>query len=167
METLDDLKKSIRDAIAMEKERIASESFAQKALMQAIKKSNIEVPEELIEYEAHQREHAFLDRLEQMKVKKEAFCEQQKVTMEELEEQWKKDAREAVDTDIFLATYARERNVSIEPEELEAEVDMLKKQSQEPDSELFDNDQWRGYIERVMLKRKAYTAFLSEVQSSK
>lgn len=165
--TLDELKKQIKEAIRGEKERIASETYAQKALLQAIEKSKIQVPEELIEYEAHQREHAFLERLEQMKTSKERFCEQQGVTMEELEEQWKKDSKEAVETDVFLASYARERDVNITPDELEEEIAQLRKQAENQENELFDNAEWRRYIERVMLKRKAYFAFLSEVRDSK
>jgi FKBP-type peptidyl-prolyl cis-trans isomerase (trigger factor) len=166
VKTLEDLREQIKEAIRVEKERIAGETYAQNALKQGIEKSKIQVPAELIEYEAHQREHAFLDRLEQMKITKEEFCEQQGVTMEELEEQWKKDSKEAVETDVFLATYARERDVTVTPEDLEAEVELLRQQAEDPDNDLFDNDQWRGYIERVMLKRKAYSAFLSEVRDS-
>lgn len=162
--TIQDLRVELKGAIESEKKRINDETYASAVLAEAIKLAEIELPDQLIAYEAHQREHSFMNTLEQMKITKEEFCEKQGVTMEDLEKQWTKDAKEALETDVFLASYARDRKVDVEEKELETEIALMKQSSKDPNDPMFDNDEWRSYIRRVMLKRKAYASFLSEVR---
>lgn len=164
-QTVVELKQQIRDAIQKEKQRIMDQEYAREVLAEAITKAKITIPEKLVEHEVAERERSFQNSLEQLKMSEEDFCKSKNVTMEQLREQWEKDAREAIETDVLLGAYIREHKVKVMKEELEAEIEIMKQQAKDPSDSMFDNEEWRGYIERVLLKRKAYQAFLEKVSS--
>jgi FKBP-type peptidyl-prolyl cis-trans isomerase (trigger factor) len=164
--TIAELRDEIKHAVEREKNRIVEQKFAHDALMEAIEKAHVQIPEKLIQYEAEERERSFLSTLHQMNTTMEEFAKSRNVTIEELRTQWKKDAKEAVETDVILSDYARSRKVTVSDEEMEAEVALMKTQSKKPSDPMFDNPEWRGYIERVLLKRKSVQAFLDELVSS-
>lgn len=164
--TLGELRVEIRLAVEYEKSRIIDQKFAHDALVEAIEKAKVQIPERLVQYEAEERERSFLATLHQMNSTLDEFAKTRKITIEELREQWKKDAKEAIETDVLLSDYARSRKVIVTPEELEAEVSILKTQAKNQSDPMFDNREWRGYIERVLLKRKSVQAFLDELLSS-
>ena len=164
--TLVALRSEISEAIEREKHRIVDQEYTREALAEAIVKSNVVIPENLVQYEAEERERSFLSTLHQMNTTMEEFSKQKNVTIEELRTQWKKDAKEAIETDILLSEFARSRKIEVSDSELESEVAILKAQSKNPSDALFDNDEWRGYIKRVLLKRKSIHAFMDELGSS-
>ena len=163
-QTIEALKGELKGAISAEKQRITKQSFAEEALREAVKLTKIEVPDTLIEAEMSEREKSFTATLNQMKTTEDEFCKSKGVTMEQLKEQWKKDSKDAVENDVFLAAYAQERDVKVGEEELEKEISIIKERAKDPSDKVFDNPEWRRYIERVALKRKAFTAFLQEIE---
>lgn len=163
--TLKDLRAEIKDAMRAEKERVAEESFSHEALRAAIKLSKIQLPEILIKREAEEREVSFISTLQQMHSTIEDFCKTREVTLEELRKRWRDDATEAIQSDVFLATYALKHSLQVSKTELEKEIALIRDRSQNSSDALFDNPEWRGYIERVLLKRKAFLAFLDDVRS--
>lgn len=165
--TMKELRTEIEKAVEHEKRRIVEQKYSHDVLAEAIEKAHIQIPEKLIQYEAEEREQSFLSTLHQMNKTVEDFMKERKVTIEEFREQWKKDAKEAVETDVLLSEYAKLREVKLSDEDLEKEVAVIKTQSKNPDDTLFDNPEWRGYIRRVLLKRKAVQAFLDEVETSR
>jgi FKBP-type peptidyl-prolyl cis-trans isomerase (trigger factor) len=88
--------------------------------------------------------------------------------MEELKEQWHKDAHKALENDVFLSKYAEDRDIKVTEKELEKEIEHIKEHSkQKADESTYKDPQWRSYIRRVLLKRKSYQNFLSEIGGSK
>lgn len=164
-ESMDDLKKELEKSITGEKERLVAQKYSTDVLMKAIEMAKIEVPEAMVHMEMHAREDSFNKQLEQMKISAEQFCQIRGLTMDQLREQWEKDSRDALLSDIFLSKFAEDKKITVEEKELKAEIEMIKKRSPEQKNELFDNEQWKKYIKRVLLKRKAHQAFLEEVDS--
>lgn len=162
-----DLRDEIKSAVEREKQRIADQQFAHDVLMEAIEKADVQVPEKVFMFEAEEREKSFLSNLHDMNMTVEEYVKNRKVTLEEMRAQWMKDSKEAVKTDVLLSEYARSRKVAVSEEELNAEIALLKTQAKNPSDPLFDNSEWRGYIRRVILKRKSVQAFLDELLSSR
>ncbi len=160
-----ELREEIKKAVEYEKDRIATQQFAHDALMEAIELAKVTVPEKVIKYEAQERERSFLSTLHDMNMTVDEYTKNRKVTMEEMRKQWEKDSKEAVETDVLLSEYARDRKITLTPEELETEVQLIKMQSKNPSDAVFDNPEWRGYISRVVLKRKSVQAFTDELRS--
>ncbi|MDD3661607.1 MAG: trigger factor [Candidatus Dojkabacteria bacterium] len=163
--TLKELRTELEEAIRLEKVRLTEQEFSQSALREAIKLSKLQIPEALIKQEADERELSFISTLQQMNTTIEEFCKTRAITHEELKKRWRDDATEAVETDVFLAAFASQKGISVEADELEQEVESIKTRSKNASDPLFDNPRWRSYIESVILKRKAFQAFLSEVRS--
>lgn len=161
--TMKDLKKEIDGAVRFEKSRIAAQQFANDAMKEAISLAKVKVPQQLIDNEKQDREKSFQQAIHELKMTEDEFCKSRGVTKEELVKQWETDAREAIETEVLLGAYAKEREVEVEESELEQEIEMLKGRSKDPNDEIFDNPEWRSYIKRVLLKRKAYRDFVEEV----
>jgi FKBP-type peptidyl-prolyl cis-trans isomerase (trigger factor) len=166
VKTMDELKSEIKRVLQAQKESVLKREMENEALNQAIKLSKIAVPEPAVDYEAHEREHTFEHELEHRQMTVDQFLKQNNVTLEKMREMWKKDAREAIETDELLTMFAKDRGLSISPEELEAEVQKVVAANPGVDQTTYQNPDWRNYIQRVALKQKAFNAFMNEVMSA-
>ncbi len=160
--TLKEFREEIRNAIVMQKANVVKQKYATDLLNAAIEKSGLEVPEILVQREAYERETAFREDLNRLGVTEQQFTTLRNVTMEQLRAQWLKDSMDALRADIFLNKYAEVKGIKVEKSELDKEIDAIKKSNPKAKPELFDSEQWQRYIERVVLKRKAYAEFLKE-----
>lgn len=161
-ETLEDFKKEIEEAVKAQKQMVVEQNFQTALLEKAVEESGLEVPEALLDYEMKQREATFQDQLKKMNIDEEQFCKIRNVTMEDLKKQWKKDSLKALEQDVFLLEFAKQHDVEVEEDELEAEVNMIRSKNPDAPEETFDNPTWRSYIQRVVLKRKAFRKFMEE-----
>ncbi len=163
--TMDELKKEVRKAVKAEKERISHQNYHGKILKAAVEMADVEVPEAAVHFEMEEREKTFNQQLEQMNISAEQFCQIRNTSMEELRKQWHKDSHDALENDVFLSKYAEDRDIEVTEEELKEEVERIKSRSPEgSDEKMFTNPQWRAYIRRVLLKRKAFQSFIDEVE---
>jgi len=163
VKTMKELDVELRKAMDMEKKRLVEQKYQADVLMKAIEMANLEIPEAIVAYEVEQREASFKAQIGQLQIEEDQFYEMRGTTKEQLHEQMVKDSKEAIENDVFLASYAGDRKVGVTPEELEEEVARIRDGSEDKKSEMFDNPEWRSYIQRVVLKRKAYAAFLDEI----
>jgi FKBP-type peptidyl-prolyl cis-trans isomerase (trigger factor) len=87
--------------------------------------------------------------------------------MDQMREAWQKDAKEALEADVFLNLYAEEKDVKVSKTELEEKIEMIKKNRPDADESIFSNEQWLDYIKRVEMKEKAFREFIKEVLGDK
>jgi FKBP-type peptidyl-prolyl cis-trans isomerase (trigger factor) len=100
-------------------------------------------------------------------VKIEDFLKQSNLDMDQMREAWQKDAKEALEADVFLNLYAEEKDVKVSKTELEEKIEMIKKNRPDADESIFSNEQWLDYIKRVEMKEKAFREFIKEVLGDK
>ncbi|HVX93215.1 MAG TPA: trigger factor [Candidatus Dojkabacteria bacterium] len=162
VKTMEDFRKEIAKLLADQKHHIVHQEMESDALNQAIKLSNITIPARAIEYEAFEREHSFMHNLEERKVTLDDFLKANNLTMETMKEMWKKDAKEALEADVFLNLYAKENKIEISDEELKEEVENIKEKNKGVEYD-YDNKEWQLYIKRVMLKEKAFGDLMDKV----
>ncbi len=127
--TIKELRDEITKLLADQKHHIVHQEMESDALNQAIKLCEIKVPERALEYEAFEREHNFMHSLEERKVTLDDFLKANNVTLETMKEMWKKDAKEALEADVFLNLYAKENKIEITEEELKEEVKTIKEKN--------------------------------------
>lgn len=161
--SVETLKAEIKEAILLQKKRIVEEKYSSEILKKAIELAKVEIPEAVVHYEMEERELSFNEQLKKMKVSVDQFCKIRGITIEQLREQWEKDSKMALENDAFLAAYSKGKKISVSDEELEKEIEVIKSKSKDSDTELFTNPQWKGYIKRVLLKKKSFASFLSDV----
>jgi len=158
------LRKHIKDAILSQKEHLIHHKLEDEALKGAIKISNIEIPQPAIDYEASEREHAFITDMQQKGIDIDQFLKANNVTLEKMREMWKEDAKEALQTDVFLKLYSDERKVEVTDKDLEKKIELIKKSTPEQtDPSIFKDTRWKEYIRSVEQKEKAFHQFLDEV----
>ncbi len=161
---LEGLKKHIKDAILSQKEHMMHHKLEDEALKEAIKLSNIEIPQPAIDYEASERERAFITDMQQKGIDIDQFLKANNITLDKMREMWKEDAKEALQADVFLKLYSDEREVEVTDEDLEKKIELIKKNTPEQtDPSIFKDARWKEYIRSVEQKEKAFHQFLDEV----
>ena len=161
--TLDELKQKIREALQLQKDHYQLHQLQDEALRKGIEISKIEIPESAIKFEASERERAFVEDMKNRGVKIEDFLKGNNITMEKMRELWLKDAKDALEADTFLKLFSDDRKVDITDEELEAKIEEIKKTQPNADKSIFSNPQWRDYIKGVEKKEKGFRLFIEEV----
>jgi FKBP-type peptidyl-prolyl cis-trans isomerase (trigger factor) len=121
------LRKHIKDAMLTQKEHMKKHKLEDNALKEAIKISNIEIPTPAIEYEASERERAFVTDMQQKGIDINDFIKANNITIEKMREMWLKDAQQALETDVFLKMYAEDRGVEVTDKDLEKKIEIIKK----------------------------------------
>lgn len=164
--SLDDFKKYVKETISKQKEIVARRNAEDSAFKQAIELCKIEIPEEAIKYEAAEREHSFVHDMGHDDARVEKFLEASNVTMEKMREMWLIDAKNALESDVFLKTYAKEHEIRVDDKDLKAKIEEIKKSApKDTDQSVFENEQWKEYIRRIEEKERAYKMFIEEVFS--
>jgi len=158
------LRKHIKDAILSQKKLIMHHKLEDEALKEAIKLSNIEIPQPAIEYEASERERAFVTDMQQKGIDTDQFLKANNITLDKMREMWREDAKQALQTDVFLKLYSEERKIEVTDEDLKKKIELIKKNAPEKtDPSIFKDAGWKEYIRRVEQKEKAFHQFLNEV----
>lgn len=159
-----DLRKQIEEAMKAQKEHMLLHQRQEKALDEAIKLCNIDIPQPAIMYEARERERSFRYDMQQKGVKVEEFIKSQNLTIEKMRELWEKDSKEALQTDTFLKMYMKEHNIDMNEEELAKRIAELKKNAPKgTDMSVYDDENWQAYVKNVDLKQRAFEEFIKEV----
>ncbi len=157
---LDSLRKEIEDILKQQKEHMLMHQYQENALKQAINLSSVEIPQAAIEFEAQERERAFEQDMQGRGVKVEDFIKQSGINMEQMREAWMKDAKDALESDVFLTLFAESKDIKVEKEEIDAKIEMIKKSQPNVDESIFTNDEWLEYVSRVERKEKAFKEFI-------
>lgn len=160
---LKDLEAEVKDIILEQKESVIRKELENDALSQGIELSKIKVPQVAADYEANEREHSFMHQLEHQNMTIQQYAENTGNTMEQMQEAWKKDAKEALETDVFLKLYAEDKKIEVSDDELVAEIAKIKTTQKVEDESVYEDPEWQKYIGRITLKQKAYTAFVTEI----
>ena len=163
VEDLDGLKKLIKDSLQAQKEHILLHEYQDKVLEEAVKISNISIPQPAIEYEALEREKTFINEIGQRGIDLKDFMKAQNLSIEKMREMWTKDAKDALETDALLNLFAKEKGIKVTDEELEKKVEEIKKGQGEQNNEVYSNPQWREYIRNIERKQKAFQVLMDDV----
>lgn len=157
---LDSLKKEVKDILKKQKEHMLMHQYQENALKQAINLSGIEIPQPAIEFEAQERERSFQQDMQSRGVKVDDFINQSGIKIEQMREAWKQDAKDALESDVFLTLYADSKKIEVEQEEIDKKIEEIKKSQPNVDESVFTNDEWLEYIKRVERKEKAFREFI-------
>jgi FKBP-type peptidyl-prolyl cis-trans isomerase (trigger factor) len=84
-----------------------------------------------------------------------------------MREAWQKDAKDALEADVFLNLYADKKDMKVSKKEIDEKISMIKQSRPDADSSLFENEQWLDYIKRVERKEKAFREFIKETLGDK
>ena len=163
VKSLVELKTKIKEALQIQKDHYQLHQLQDQALREGIQVSKISIPQPAINFEAAEREKAFVEDMKSRDIKIEDFLKANGITIEKMRELWLKDAKDALEADTFLNLYSKEKDVQITDEELEKKIESIKASQPTADKNIFSNPQWREYIKNVERKEKGFKMFIEEV----
>ena len=162
IDSLEKLRKEVKSILTKQKSQMLRHTYQENALKQAINLSGIKIPQPAIEFEAKEREKSFEQEMKKRGVKVDDFIKQSNLKIEQMREAWLKDAKDALESDVFLTLYADKRNIKVEKDEIDKKVETIKKSQPNMDQSIFSNKEWLDYIKRVERKEKAFKEFTKE-----
>ncbi len=126
-ENLEALKNNVKDGLAMEKEQKEKEIWRAKILQEIVKKSEMELPEILIQAEVDKMADEFRANLTQMGLVYEDYLKNVKKTEEDMKKEWLPKAKERAQAGLILRQISELENLEVSPEEAEAEMNHIIK----------------------------------------
>jgi len=127
-ETLDELKAKVQENLDLEKKYRAKEKRRLKIVDEINKKSEMAIPKILIDAEKDKMMAEMEGQIGQMGLNFDDYLNHLKKTREDLMTGWDKDAKYRVEVSLILNEIARVEELGAPEEELQREVDYLKKQ---------------------------------------
>lgn len=159
--TLVKLKDEVKLLIEKQKKDIVEKEFQRNILRKAIEKSKLAVPQEAIDYEAHQREHSFMHQLEDAKMSLEDYLKNYSVKIEDMKKAWLEDSKQALEEHIFLAKYAEANEIKFDENEF---MEFVK--STTGQTEVKYNKEWIESLRSLFFKQKSFDHLIKSVKTN-
>lgn len=150
-QNLEDLNMRLRANLALEKTYEAGNKFTQDLVNKLYEQTKIKLPNNLITSDIEHRKKHKEEDLEKIGLDLEGFAKQQKMTVEELEKQWREEVEKEYTLEFALDAIGKEENVSVTDEEVQAEI----KASQSADTlKLFQDEARKERLRHLMRRDK-------------
>lgn len=120
-DTLAEYKESVREKLVQRKETSAKNEKEEEAITKIIEKSKMEIPDAMLEYQIETMVNQFANQMAQQGLSMEQYMQFTGMTLDKLQEQMRPDALKRIQTSLVLEQIAKEENIEISEEELEAE----------------------------------------------
>ena len=157
-ENLDSLKKSIKEGITAEEENKAKENFKAKLIDQVSEKSEVEIPEIMIESEIENMLNEFKNNVAQTGIKFEDYLQNVNTNIEKLRSEWRELAEKRVKTGLCMKEIALKEKIKINDDEIEQRVnDTLKHYPNEEEvRKNIDIEKFKDHVASIMMNEKVF-----------
>ena len=121
-DTLDELKADLREKLAVYKDAEADAQVRQMLVEDLIDRTDLEIPESLVNHELQHHLASMLAELERVGMPLERYLELNGQTQEELVEAYREASRRSVAADLVMEAVAKAEDLTVRGEEIEAEI---------------------------------------------
>lgn len=121
-DTLLEYRESVKTKLTERKEAAAKRDKEEEALGKIVDKSKMDIPEAMIETQVGNMVNEFASRMAQQGLTMEQYMQFTGMTPEKMQEQMKPEALKRIKTSLVLEQIAKEENIEVTDEEVEAEV---------------------------------------------
>lgn len=162
---LEALKASVKEGIKKELLRRATEQWRIKVVGEIAKKSQMEIPDILIETELEKMLEEFKESIGQMELGFEEYLKKIKLTEEKLKEKWAEQALKRVRIGLVLREIAKKENIEPSEEEVKEKTsELLKDYSSPKDIKAkLSPEQLKEYTKGILRNEKVFE-FLEELR---
>lgn len=158
VDTMDELRRQIREDRAADAQRLADEALDEDLVDELVKRSTIHFPQELVDRQRGTLMSNRLQLLQSQKMTLDHYLEHQQIGLPELEAQDGEQARERLTRQLALSELARAATIEVDDADVDAELERAASQAKIP------VDQFRAIIEeRGELERMRDRAFSTKV----
>jgi len=156
-ETLEEFKQDLRNKLE-EKAKADAEAYKRDAVVEkAAENATIEIPEVMIDNEAHRMVHEFEERLHYQGLTLETYYQFTGLDHDSLKDQFKENAEKRVRINLTLEAIAEKENIEVSEDEIEAELDKL--------AELYKRD--KDEVKRILEAQGALDSIKSDLRIRK
>jgi trigger factor len=160
-ETVAQLKEQVEKELTAVQARDAETKWLQSILDEAIKSSNVEVPESLVADSVKAREQEYLKKLTDLNLKLEEFLKVQNTTKEKLQKEWQDEAKKKFTEELLLLEIIKAEKFLVTDADIKAE---LEKVSDPKLQKELDTNEGKRYLVTVLLQQKAIEWLRDQVQ---
>ena len=122
------LKEDLRKHLEVEKENEAKRTKEDEAIKKIIDKSTMEIPEAMIETQCENMINEFAQRIAQSGLSMEQYMQFSGMTIDGLKEQVRPEAETRIKSSLVLEQIAKEENIEVSEDEINAEVEKMAAQ---------------------------------------
>lgn len=155
-ETIDEYKKDLKDKLIKEAERKATFDYENALLQEVVENSKVDLPNSMIEDEAHYMKHNFEHKLSHQSMSIEDYLGYTGQKKEDFEAKMKEDAQKTVKTRLVLQKIVSENKIEVAEAELDEKINGYATQYGMPVEELKKNltPEDKSYFENEILMDK-------------
>ena len=125
VESLDDLKKTIRERLETSRKNTAENEAANKLMEQLVEMTEVEVPEIMIENEVEAQIQQFAQQVQGAGLSLSQYMKFAGLTVDSLKESYRENAEKGVKSRLALKQIAKLENLTVSDEEAEKELEKL------------------------------------------
>lgn len=149
-DTLAEYKEEVRKNLTTEKENEAKRTKEDEAIAKIIEKSEMDIPEAMIETQCENMLNDFANRIAQSGLSMEQYMQFSGMTIDKLKEQVRPEAEMRIKSSLVLEQIAKEENIEISDEEVDAEIEKMAAQYGMEADKL---KEYMGESEKTSMKR--------------
>lgn len=149
-DTLAEYKEDVKARLVKEKENEAKRTKEDEAIAKIIEKSEMEIPEAMLETQCENMLNDFAQRIAQSGLSMDQYMQFSGLTLDKLKEQVRPEAETRIKTSLVLEQIAKEENFEITEEEIDAEVAKMAAQYGMEADKL---KEYMGEAEKASMKR--------------
>ncbi len=121
-ETLAALKEEIKEAVAKDNERVASRRLEDELVKMICEDSEVEIPDKMVERQIDRRVNDLSMRLSQQGFTLEAYLEAEKISGDQLRDEFREGAAQDVKTALVLEAIGKKENILIDESDYETRI---------------------------------------------
>lgn len=124
-DTLAEYKESVKKNLEEQKENEAKRTKEDEAIQKIIDKSEMEIPEAMLETQCENMVNEFAQRIAQSGLSMEQYMQFSGLTVDKLKEQVRPEAETRIKSSLVLEQIAKEENIEVTDEEIDAEIEKM------------------------------------------
>lgn len=126
-DTLDEYKEDLRKRLVEQKENEAKRTKEDEAIQKIIDKSEMDIPEAMIDTQCETMVEEFAQRIAQSGLSMDQYLQFSGMTIDKLKEQVRPEATTRIQSSLVLEQIAKDENIEITDEDIDAEIEKMAK----------------------------------------
>ena len=163
-DTLEELKKSIKEKQEKANESKAKYELEDSAIEEVCKNAQMDIPEGMVELEIDNIEQDFATRLSYQGMKMEQYLEMIGKTKDEFRKEYKEQAEKQIKTRLVLEAIAKDAEITVSEEEIANKISEMAKNYGKNEEEVKDNVGLRKYVEEGLKSEKTIDLIVSNAK---
>ena len=160
---IEDLKKDIEKNIHAKKTKEAKQERENEYIEEVLKRTKVELPDDLIHEEAHYILHEMKDEIAGKGLEFEKFLAQVKTTEEDLVKKYTPEAEKRIKIRLALQYIIKEEKIEVSEDELNAELENVKSYYPKKEHAKIENDYKKGELKSQLKNRLTLRKFFEKV----